>query len=149
MGALSGLLEPRTALLISAATLLLAALSAALVPIALSRLPEDYLLRENDPLRARFARAGALGRLELAARNLAGLALLLLGLLLLVMPGQGLLTVLLGLALLDFPGKRGLERRLLARPGLRRAVDWIRRRRGRAPLKIPGELPSSQDPPAG
>ena len=149
MGALSGLLEPRTALLISAVTLLLAGLGAALVPIALARLPEDYLLRENDPLRVRFARAGALGRLELVARNLAGLALLLLGLLLLVMPGQGLLTILLGLALLDVPGKRALERRLLARPGLRRAVDWMRRRRGQPPLKIPGELPSSRDPHAG
>lgn len=146
---IAGLFTRRIIVLISSATLLLAVVSAVLVPIALAELPEDYLLRDLDPLRTHFARANAPGKLALAGRNLAGLVLVVLGLVMLLVPGQGVLTVLVGLALLDFPGKRGLERRLLARESVRRAVDWMRRKRGRPPLKIPGELPSPEEPGAG
>ncbi len=71
-------------------------------------------------------------------KNLLGLFLVLLGVLLSVpgIPGQGVLTILLGIVLLDFPGKRRLERSMLARPRLRRAVDRLRHRFGRPPFVL-------------
>ena len=56
----------------------------------------------------------------------------------LVLPGQGLLTILIGLLLLEFPGKRALERRLVARPGIKTFLDRIRARRGKPPLEVDG-----------
>jgi hypothetical protein len=53
-----------------------------------------------------------------------------------VLPGQGLLTLLLGFLLLDFPGKYALEKRLIARPRVHAAVDWLRRRARREPLEV-------------
>ena len=54
----------------------------------------------------------------------------------LALPGQGVLTILAGLALLDFPGKRALELKILKRPSILGAVNWLRERRGREPLRF-------------
>ncbi|MGH7314389.1 MAG: hypothetical protein ACREJV_14525 [Candidatus Rokuibacteriota bacterium] len=51
-------------------------------------------------------------------------------------PGQGLLTILVGLMLLDLPGKRRLERRILGRPRLLRAINRLRKRFGSPPLVL-------------
>jgi hypothetical protein len=51
-------------------------------------------------------------------------------------PGQGFLTMIVGLTMLDFPGKRGLERRLIARPRILRTINRLRARFNRAPLEM-------------
>jgi hypothetical protein len=51
-------------------------------------------------------------------------------------PGQGLLTMLIGLSLLSFPGKRRLERRFVRMPALLRAINRLRARFARPPLKL-------------
>jgi hypothetical protein len=80
-------------------------------------------------------------------KNMAGLGLVLFGLLLSLpgVPGQGLLTILLGLILLDFPGKRRLERWILRRPGILDRVNRLRHRFGRPSLQLrdPNGSPSS------
>lgn len=70
-------------------------------------------------------------------RNLVGWPLLLLGILLIPLPGQGLLTVLAGLVLADVPGKRWLARLILRQGLMRRAVNAVRERRGAPPLLLP------------
>ncbi len=70
------------------------------------------------------------------AKNLAGLVLVALGVLMTVAPGPGVLTILLGVTLLDFPGKRRLEIKLVSRPAVRQAIDRIRARYGRPPLML-------------
>ncbi len=70
-------------------------------------------------------------------KNTLGALLVLGGFAMLVLPGQGLLTMLAGLVLLDLPGKRAFERRLVARPRVLAALNWLRRRAGREPLRRP------------
>ena len=43
-------------------------------------------------------------------RNLLGGLLILLGLIMLVTPGQGILTIVLGFTIMDFPGKKRITR---------------------------------------
>ncbi len=64
--------------------------------------------------------------------------LILLGIVLLVLPGQGVLTILLGIAVAEFPGKYRLERWVLSRRPVLRAVNGLRRGRRRAPLVFGG-----------
>lgn len=71
------------------------------------------------------------------AKNLAGLVLLLVGLIMLITPGQGLLTCLMGVLLLDFPGKRRLELWLVQRRAVARSIAWLRQRAGVPPLCLP------------
>lgn len=50
--------------------------------------------------------------------------------------GPGLLTVLIGVMLVESPWRRAWERRLIAVPSLRRAIDALRLRFGRPPLQL-------------
>lgn len=101
-------------------------LSAVLVPRYLASLPADFL----SPHAAKPQHSPLLR----VARNLLGVLLLLLGLLMLVLPGQGLLTVLVGLLLVDLPGKHRLIQRVLARPKILSFVNKLRARHHAAPL---------------
>lgn len=108
------------------------------VPLVLARLPTDYF---SDPQRhALRDEEGGAGRwLFTACKNLLGALLALLGLIMLLTPGQGLVTLLTGLLLMNFPGKFRLERALVAREGVMRALNWLRRRQGRPPFDPPAK----------
>jgi hypothetical protein len=109
-------------------------LGAVVTPLVLIRLPSDYFVKRESmpPPSLTVGRA-----LLLVARNGLGAVLILLGVLMLVLPGQGLITILVGLFVLDFRGKRTWERRVVARPGVLRVVNGLRARARRAPLEIP------------
>ncbi|HEX7036279.1 MAG TPA: PGPGW domain-containing protein [Pseudomonadales bacterium] len=107
------------------------------VPWVVARLPSDYFTR---PRRSSWRRSAERPMLALAVsvgKNLLGSVLVLLGVLMLITPGQGLLTLLIGLLMLNFPGKYRLERWLVRRPGVLRALNWLRRRRGQPPFEEP------------
>jgi len=106
-----------------------------LVPILVVRMRADYFV-DPEPASSFHHRHPALRAAGVAVKNTLGLGLVLVGLALLVLPGQGLLSILLGVSLLDFPGKRRMERRIAMEPHVRRTIDWIRVRRGRPPLEF-------------
>jgi len=63
-----------------------------------------------------------------------GLFLLICGLVMLVLPGQGLLTMLMGLSLMPFPGKNKLEKTIVARKSVRYSLNWIRMKANKKPF---------------
>jgi UPF0716 family protein affecting phage T7 exclusion len=72
----------------------------------------------------------------LIGKNLLGGLLMIAGLAMLVLPGQGLLTLFVGFLLIDFPGKYRLEKWLIRRRYILRPINWLRARRHRAPLQV-------------
>lgn len=115
--------------------------SAAALPWLLARLPEDYLVRTESLKAPRWPKSTALYWIVRVLRNIIGLLLLLAGLVMLVIPGQGILTLLAGLWLLDLPGKTKLERRLAGRPRVLASINWIRQKAGVSPLRAPEKQP--------
>jgi hypothetical protein len=111
--------------------------SLALAGYMLCRLPTDYLTLPDS----RIPKVGFAARSPLArvAQNVLGVVLVIVGVVLSLpgVPGQGVLTILVGLMLLDLPVMRRLERRILTRPTVLRAVNGLRQRRGRPPLDDP------------
>lgn len=105
------------------------------IPIAVVRIPADYFCRDPNQHRLWSGTHPAVRMVLLGCKNLLGLTLILMGVAMLVLPGQGLLTILIGLMLLNFPGKHRLERKLLAQPPIFRSANWFRRRAGRPPLR--------------
>ena len=102
--------------------------SLAVVPILAVRIPADYF---STPRRGKtpWARKYPILRLGvLILKNVLGAALLLGGILMLFLPGQGLLTIFLGIMLMDFPGKYRLERYLISRGPVLKSINWIRRK---------------------
>ena len=110
-------------------------LSALLIPYLIVRLPTDFYAERNDRRRV-FQDTPVLRWAFLAAKNAIGALLLVAGILMLFLPGQGMLAILAALALLDFPGKRKLELRILHLPALLMAINRLRRRAGREPLSF-------------
>jgi hypothetical protein len=70
------------------------------------------------------------------AKNIAGVFLILLGIILSLpgVPGQGFLTILLGLIFLDIPGKRPLEAKIIQRPAVLAAINKLRLKYDKPPL---------------
>ena len=100
--------------------------SVVLVPRFLASLPAGYLRSEAPPRQTPLVLR--------ILRNLLGLVLLLLGVAMLVLPGQGLLTLLVGVLLVDFPGKRRIVVASLSRPKVLTLVNRLRAHRGSPPL---------------
>lgn len=122
---------------ITAASMVFFVLTPVAVPVLLVRMAPDALVREKAPPTAgRFGRR-FLGWFWSVLRNLFGIALILLGFILLFVPGQGLLTMLAGVALADVPGKRLLILKIVSKPAIRRGIEKLRARHGRPPLIIP------------
>ena len=108
-------------------------ISAIVIPYLIVRLPADFYV-ENDHPRHVFQDRPLARIVFLTAKNTIGAVLLIAGILMLVLPGQGILTILAAFAMLDFPGKRKMEMRILHRPAILKSVNWLRIRAGREPL---------------
>ena len=67
-------------------------------------------------------------------KNIIGGLLIVVGALMLVLPGQGLLTILAGLIISDFPGKKKLARRIIRMRAVYLAANKIRVSFNRPPL---------------
>ncbi len=120
-----------------ASSLLLALAYGVLIFFAITRMSPDYFVRDNASLGSWRHRHSALRFATHAVKNLLGAFLLLMGIAMLVLPGQGILTMLIGISLLDFPGKRTLEKKIVCHPSVHRAIDKIRQRAGHPPLVLP------------
>jgi hypothetical protein len=132
--ALRGWLTPELGTLVVVLGLALLVGSALAIPWFARRLPDDYLLATHRPPPS----AGAAHPYRLVlrvAKNLLGAVLLLVGVALLVLPGQGLLTMAFGLVLLDFPGKRKAVRAVLGYAPVLAGLNRLRTRAGLPPLE--------------
>lgn len=122
---------------ISAVSLLALIGTLVALPWAVTLLPADYFNRPRRQVWHRITPYPPLNLLLIALKNCLGLALALLGLVLLFTPGQGLLTLLAGVALMNFPGKYRLERYIAQRTGVLKGINWLRERRGHPPMEAP------------
>ena len=111
----------------------LALVSLLALPVLVVLMPRDYFVAPRRPERHRGAVLWALRGL----RNALALVLIAAGVLMLVLPGQGLLTLLIGIMVSTFPGKYRLERWLVRQRGVFSALNWIRERAGRDPMYYP------------
>lgn len=132
------MLRPTVLTLLVITSVVLFVLSVVGLPMVLTRMPADFFSRPERRRLALAERERPVWHVVLRGlRNALGAVLLLLGLLMLVVPGQGLVTIFVALFLLDFPGKRRLQRWIISRPVVSRSVNALRRRAGRPALELP------------
>jgi hypothetical protein len=113
-------------------------ISVFMMVLIISFLPEDYFKSENRNLisSVQNSRYPLLKLLVLITKNFFGVLLLLSGILMLVLPGQGILTIITGLVFMDYPGKYKFERKLLRQKGVIKSINWIRSRLSKPSLKV-------------
>lgn len=106
------------------------------LPWLVGMIPEDYFLHQRRQPANLKQRHPVVRLLLLIGKNLLGLLLLFGGLLMLFLPGQGLLTIAVGLLLMDYPGKYSLERRIVAHPSILKGINWLRTKGGHSQIKV-------------
>lgn len=107
------------------------------IPVLVVRLPVDYIIcLEQQPVRQQGKRTFSRIYLSLI-RNVLGLILVLIGIALLVLPGEGIITIIIGLLLIDFPGKIKFKCWLVQQPVVIRSINWVRAKAGRPKLQTP------------
>ena len=113
-------------------------ISVFMMVLIISFLPEDYFKSENRNLisSVQNSRYPLLKLLVLITKNFFGVLLLMSGILMLVLPGQGILTIITGLVFMDYPGKYKFERKLLRQKGVINSINWIRSRLSKPSLKV-------------
>jgi UPF0716 family protein affecting phage T7 exclusion len=118
------------------------------VPWYLRRLPADYFTRrERERHSMPPAERPVLSTVGRVSKNVVGGVLVVAGVAMLVLPGQGIATIAVGMLMLDFPGKKRFERRLLSAKPVLNAVNALRKRAGHEPLII-DERPSEDEVPS-
>ena len=107
------------------------------LPWLLSLIPADYF-QSPEPYKAHHTfRHPALRTIVVVLKNVIGWILILAGIAMLILPGQGLLTILMGMLLINFPRKRDFERSLVRRQGILKSINWFRAKSGKEPLLAP------------
>ena len=99
-----------------------------------AQIPTNYFIDRDDSEFKKTYRF--LWLISIIIKNLIGYTLIFGGVLMLVLPGQGLFTIFIGLILSNYPGKYRLERKLIAIPGILKTVNWLRKKSNKDPLEI-------------
>ena len=98
------------------------------LPILIARLPVDHFIVDRARVRPWRSLHPVRNTVLLCLRNLLGMILIIGGVLMLVLPGQGLLTIVIGLLMIDAPKKRAFQAWLLAWKPVNRGINWMRRK---------------------
>ena len=107
----------------SIAILIISALS---IGYFIKKIPYDYFLNNKRGIHDYKSKNPVFWIITLALKNIIGYCLIMGGILMLVLPGQGLLTILVGLMLSDYPGKFKLERRIIKTRLILKTINWYR-----------------------
>lgn len=108
-----------------------------IIPWIITRLPADYFVDEQRHISKAHNKHPLAYFAIRIFKNLVGGILVLAGILMLVLPGQGILTIFVGLGIADFPGKFKLLRRIAQQPSVYNAMNWIREKAAIEPLEKP------------
>jgi hypothetical protein len=119
-------------------------LSLILIPWVVGKLRQDCFLTLQQ--KEKQTSHHSIGAIILAIlRNILGMILLFAGILMLFLPGQGLLTILLGTLLISFPGKKRLINSLVHLPKIQHSMDWLRKKRGKPAFLWPNPKPTCKN----
>ena len=126
---------PRDALMwVSVGSGVALVIGAIAVPWIVINLPQDSF---SNPKRRLDEQPIAIRLPVRLVKNLLACALIVLGIVMLVLPGQGIFAIVLGVLLADIPGRLKLQQRIVGRQNVMNSLNWLRRKFGRPPLERP------------
>ena len=97
-----------------------------------SLIPNDYFInRKESKFKLNYPITWVISSI---VKNIFGYVLICGGILMLVLPGQGLITIFIGLMLSNYPGKYFIEKKIIAMPKILRTINWLRKKSNEPPL---------------
>ena len=99
-----------------------------------SLIPEDYFINKKD---SKIKQSNIfIWYIVLIFKNVIGYSLILGGIMMLVLPGQGLFTIIIGLMMSNYPGKYSIEKKFIAIHTILKSINWLRRKSNKPPIRI-------------
>ena len=99
-----------------------------------SLIPEDYFINKKD---SKIKTSNIfIWYIVLIFKNLIGYSLILGGIMMLVLPGQGLFTIIIGLMMSNYPGKYSIEKKFIAIPTILKSINWLRNKSNKPPIRV-------------
>ena len=99
-----------------------------------SLIPSDYFInKKTSKFKSKYP---VIWLVSMIIKNLIGYVLIIGGILMLILPGQGLFTIFIGLMMSNYPGKYFIERKFIAIPSVLKTINWLRKRSNQEPLKV-------------
>lgn len=111
-------------------------LSIVLIPWIIILIPSDYF---THPKRQKYPWHNyppLIQWIAIIVKNILGVILIIAGIAMLFLPGQGILTIIAGLLFVNFPHKYRIEKWVIKQPVVFKTVNRVRKRAGRAPLEL-------------
>ena len=106
------------------------------LPRLVAMIPEDYFLSQKRKRAILKNEVFGTWIVIFILKNSIGLLLITGGMLMLFLPGQGVLTIIAGLIMTDYPGKFELERRIVSNKKILEKLNWLRNKANQPSLKI-------------
>ena len=99
-----------------------------------SLIPSDYFINKKESkFKLNYPVAWIV---SVVIKNIFGYILIFGGILMLILPGQGLITIFVGLLLSNYPGKYSIEKRIIATPKILKSINWLRKKSDEPPLIV-------------
>ncbi len=130
--------------LLGSCSLIVLVITLVAVPVVVMCLPENYFAAKRRKPARKSAQHNLLYTGFIIVKNLLGAVVIIAGLALLILPGQGVITILIGFALTNFPGKYAIERWIVRQPRVSNTLNWIRAKVGKPPFVMPMQMESDE-----
>ena len=97
-------------------------------------IPIDYFVyKKNSKFKTKYPFTWLI---SMIIKNIIGYLLIVGGILMLVLPGQGLFTIFIGLMMSNYPGKYYIEKKIIAIPSILKTINWLRKQSNKEPIII-------------
>ena len=107
-----------------------------ITPFIVAALPDNYFEQKKRP-KPLYKPLSLNWLTKKLLKNVLGITLLLSGIVMLILPGQGIATLIIGLLLIDYPGKYQLEKKIISYPVILNGINWLRRKQRKNLFKPP------------
>jgi purine-cytosine permease-like protein len=125
--------DEKIIIILTSVSIISLVLSIFITPYVIINIPEDYFISKR-----RVPKKGIVYLFTRIVKNLFGLFVGLIGLIMIFTPGQGLLFLLIGFIMLNFPGKYRLEKKLIKNKRIYIMINKIRKRHNQPPIRLDG-----------
>lgn len=106
------------------------------IPWIIGKLSVDYFILHRKRVQERHDLHPVRAKIIFVTRNITGILFFLAGMVMLILPGQGIITVLIGISFMDFPRKHKIVDYLIRRPKVIKMLNWIRGKERKPPFNF-------------
>jgi len=110
--------------------------SLVLIPWILIQIPSDYFSHKKRQKHQWHNDLPIFRLVFLLMKNILGVIFIISGIIMLFIPGQGIITIIIGVILADFPYKYKIEQWIISHPAILRYINELRAQAKQSPIEV-------------